>query len=69
MITLRGIEPDFKVVGSKSLEKMPVTSSQFFMVKVNKAESSELIEMDKEDEPEEVKNLLEQYKGIFGEPH
>lgn len=29
MITLRGIEPDFKAVSTKSLEKMSVTSPQF----------------------------------------
>lgn len=39
LLTLQGIQPKFKTVDAKSLSKMTVETSQFFMVKVRCAEA------------------------------
>lgn len=70
MFTLKGIQPKFKTVKAKSIEKMVLGGSQLFMVKVQEAETKviELEEGQIEVQPTEVIKVLDKYADIFGEP-
>ncbi|XP_009780569.1 uncharacterized protein [Nicotiana sylvestris] len=60
LLTLRGIQPKFKTMKAKSLEKIVVGGSQLFMVKVHAAgtESTGVKEGHIEEQPTEVKGYL-----------
>lgn len=60
LLTLRGIQPKFKTMKAKSLEKIVVGGSQLFMVKVHAAgtESTGVKEGQIEEQPTEVKGYL-----------
>ncbi|OIT20080.1 hypothetical protein A4A49_39442 [Nicotiana attenuata] len=70
MLTLKGIQPNFKTVKAKCIEKMVVGGAQLFMVKVREAESNiqELKEDQDEEQDPEVITVLERYADVFGEP-
>ncbi|PHU02999.1 hypothetical protein BC332_28250 [Capsicum chinense] len=50
LLTLQGIQPKFKTVDAKSVDKMSVIHSQLFIVKVSSVESEQTLEEPKSEE-------------------
>ncbi|XP_019257158.1 PREDICTED: uncharacterized protein LOC109235483 [Nicotiana attenuata] len=70
LLTLQGIQPKFKTVLPRAISKMTIEGSQFFMVKVREVECKEVnvTELEEGEGSKELKVVLAEYAGIFGEP-
>lgn len=70
LLRLQGIQPSFKVVQAKTLEKLTRQDFQFFMVRVKGGEDAENPNNGSQaaEEPAEIKAVLTEYSKIFGEP-
>lgn len=73
LLTLQGIQPTFKIVNAKSLEKISIGGSKNFMIKIRtKEKEAEVTEVLGEahlgEEPVEIQEVLDKYVNVFGEP-
>lgn len=68
-MTLQEIQPKLKDVQSKALEKVDISNSKFFMIKVRGAKEEELKATKAEDTTESrlVSEVLKEYGNVFGE--